>query len=481
VTTGTNTVARDGGDLPPGPRVALVVYHRDGAEVAAFRQDVPLVVGRSSQADLRVRDSSISSKHASFTFSSGRITVQDLGSTNGTWLRGQRIEQAELHVGDEITMGSSIGHIHAQGPAHPGTGPFASVRRPPSGVIPSSSHDERGRAAGGALLVGDVMRELAETVSRVAAARIPILLLGETGTGKEVLAHLIHERGPRRSKKMVHINCGAIPDQLVEGTLFGHERGAFTGASELRHGVFEEADGGTVLFDEIGELPWLAQAKLLRVLEDGTFRRVGGSRDIVVDVRVIAATNRNLEEMTRDRLFREDLYYRLNKFPISIPPLRERTPEIEPLAWHFLRLVNEESPGTAQGIDPEALALLRAHRWPGNVRELKNVIERAAVVAQGKVIVTRDLPQEIQTRRALSAPVPTEWHPPPPFPVEEPPTPADGLAVIRPSMRRYRAQLLTSALVAANWKVSAAARQLLMPPRTLRDNMKRLGIKKPSP
>lgn len=215
---------------------------------------------------------------------------------------------------------------------------------------------------------------------------VDLLICGETGTGKEVVVNCIHERSARQDKPLVKINCGAIPENLLESELFGYEKGAFTGAAKSKKGLMELANGGTVFLDEIGEMPLAMQAKLLTFLEDRTFKRVGGLRDIEVNVRVAAATNRNLEEEVRKGTFREDLYYRLNVMQISIPPLRERPEDIPVLCQFYLEHFNRKFNKSLQGIDPAFLAVLERYHWKGNVRELRNMMERCTLFSQGAML-----------------------------------------------------------------------------------------------
>ncbi len=226
------------------------------------------------------------------------------------------------------------------------------------------------------------LRAAVELARKVLDGDTTVLLLGETGTGKEMFAQLIHGNGPRRSKAFVAQSCGALPDTLLESELFGHARGAFTGAIGERKGLFEEADGGTIFLDEVGETSPAMQLRLLRVLQEGEVRRVGGSSTRKVDVRVIAATNADLEADVAAGRFRRDLYYRLNVFPIQLPPLRERAEDIPTLAEHFLREACRRARRAVPAVGPEALRLLRAYPWPGNVRELENEIERAVALAE---------------------------------------------------------------------------------------------------
>lgn len=241
----------------------------------------------------------------------------------------------------------------------------------------------------GIVAESEVLRDLFRQAIRVAPTSATVLLTGESGTGKEIFARLIHARSTRASGPLVTVNMGAIPEQLVESELFGHEKGAFTGADSVHIGRFEEANGGTLFLDEIGELPLALQPKLLRVLETGEFRRVGGSAECRADVRVIAATNRNLEQEVAAGRFREDLFYRLNVFPLCIPALRERREDIIPLAELFLKPWKKR-------LSPAAARLLAAWSWPGNARELRNVIERAAILADGDMILPEDLPDALR-------------------------------------------------------------------------------------
>jgi DNA-binding NtrC family response regulator len=237
------------------------------------------------------------------------------------------------------------------------------------------------------------MKSVLEMAAVVAASpAATVLVSGETGTGKEVVARFIHARSARSGNPILTLNCAALPEHLVESEIFGHEKGAFTDAKSGRKGLFELGDGGTLVLDEVGELPLPLQAKLLRFLEDRSFRRVGGTREIRVDVRVMALSNRDLEEATKSGAFRSDLYFRLNVFPIHLPPLRERPDDILPLAEHFVGLFGPLSGKAFSGISPELAEALRRHQWPGNVRELRNLMERATILEQGGVVTGRHLP-----------------------------------------------------------------------------------------
>ena len=313
----------------------------------------------------------------------------------------------------------------------------------------------------GLISVSPAMREIFATVSRVANSIMPVLVRGETGTGKEVLARALHDQSPRAKQRMVCINCGAIPSTLVESVLFGHEKGAFTGATASTRGVFEEADGSTVLLDEVAELSAPAQAALLRVLEAKEVRRVGANREVTVDVRVIAATHRDLDAMVKAGTFREDLMYRLNAMTLEVPPLRERPEEIGPFAERFVTLANAANVREVKGLDAESMRLLLRYPWPGNIRELRNAVEHAVVVTQGSVVKAVDLPKRIRDFASVV--------------LQEEPVAAGDL---REGVQKYEVQVILEALRACNGNRTVAARRLQIPVRTLSHKIRQYGIKK---
>jgi two-component system response regulator AtoC len=309
------------------------------------------------------------------------------------------------------------------------------------------------------------MKEVMATVKRLASSTIAVLINGETGTGKEVIARAIHDAGARKKQPLRSINCAAIPGMLIESVLFGHEQGAYTGADKSARGIFEQAEGGTVLLDEIGELAASAQAALLRVLETKKVTRVGGEKEIEIDVRVIAATHRDLEGMVEAGRFRQDLLYRLNTVTLRIPPLRERVDEIRPLAERFLKEARRQAGTDVRAIDARAMAALESYGWPGNVRELRNVIERAVVLAEGQAITPADLTDKVRGgARALAGE--------PEAGADEPP------GDYKEHVRRYEAELILRALHKANGNQTEAARALNLPLRTLVHKIQTYGIKK---
>lgn len=238
--------------------------------------------------------------------------------------------------------------------------------------------------------------DICKDTAKIALSQASVLISGESGTGKELIARAIHYNSRRAKGPFIKVNCAALPESLLESELFGHEKGAFTGAQTLRQGLFERANEGTLLLDEIGEMPLVLQAKLLRILQEREFERIGGHQTIKVDIRIIAATNRDLQAMVKESTFREDLFYRLNVIHLILPPLRDRREDISLLANHFLQKFSSENQRDIIDIDPMAMSLLTAWSWPGNIRELSNVIERAVVMNSGPIIFSEDLPPQIR-------------------------------------------------------------------------------------
>jgi Nif-specific regulatory protein len=322
------------------------------------------------------------------------------------------------------------------------------------------------------------MQEVFASVTSVAPSRATVLLRGESGTGKERIARAIHLAGSRADQPFVTVNCAALPETLLESELFGHKRGAFTGAIEERKGRFEQASGGTIFLDEVGDIPVPTQVKLLRVLQERKFERLGENRTISVDVRIIAATNADLEKMVEDGRFREDLFYRLNVIPIFLPPLRDRREDVIPLTEYFLDRFNKEH-GKNISFSPDVLDLLLEYRWPGNVRELENLVERAVVMAKSPVVHIPDLPRPVRTFSSqesdapLSAPGGTAGAPPAtPRKAAEPAPRAEYLrAMEREELRR--------ALEGTGWVIARAARVLGWTPRQVAYKMKKHSLSSP--
>ena len=300
-----------------------------------------------------------------------------------------------------------------------------------------------------------VFQQAVQQATQVARSDVTVLLSGESGTGKELLAAHIHCESPFAGGPFVKVNCAAIPTELIESELFGHEKGAFTGASALRRGKFELADGGTIFLDEVGDLHEASQAKLLRVLQDGELQRVGGEQTIKVSARVISATNRRLDELVATGRFREDLFYRLSVVPIRVPALRERSQDIPELVPYFLSEFCTRNNFRPRTIDPDAVALLERYSWPGNVRELRNVVERMAILSPDDRIAAEAVPIEVRTAQATRA--------------------ATGLQEVRDSAERER---IRQALDQTDWNVSAAARLLDTERTALHKRIRSLGLRR---
>jgi len=300
------------------------------------------------------------------------------------------------------------------------------------------------------------MQDLFALISKVATSRTTVLVQGKSGTGKELVAKAIHYNSPRRHRSLVTVNCSAIPKDLLESELFGHVRGAFTGAIAHKRGLFEEADGGSLFLDEIGELNPELQVKLLRVLQEREVKRVGDTQVHPVDVRLIAATNRDLAQAVKEGAFREDLYYRLNVIPIVIPELKERSEDIPLLATHFLLMYTKEANAPIEGISKEAMRLLLEYDWPGNVRELENAIERGVILGQGPQLLPEDLPEPLRARQ-----------------IERQREPNPG----QPTLEELEREYITTVLQETGWHRLKAAQILGIDRRTLYRKIRTYGLR----
>jgi DNA-binding NtrC family response regulator len=324
------------------------------------------------------------------------------------------------------------------------------------------------------------MKKIFSVIDRLARVDTAVLIRGESGTGKELVAQSLHYNGPRKDNRFVAVNCSAIPETLMESEFFGHEKGAFTGADSRKIGKFQYAEGGTLFLDEIGEIPPSMQVKLLRVLQEKKFTPVGSNREIEMNVRIVAATNRDLESMVKDASFREDLFYRLNVLPIKLPPLRERKNDIESLSKYFVDKFNLRYKKQIKGLDEQALAALRAHRWPGNIRELENVLEHAFVLESGNLITRESLPEKLRSLASTGAdPVAT-------VSLEPGAVPLEGEAMsfkmrfqkfdFQASKEEFEKQFLINALKAFQGKINQTALHANIPKKTLLRKLEKYGI-----
>ncbi|AGC44201.1 Fis family transcriptional regulator [Myxococcus stipitatus DSM 14675] len=338
--------------------------------------------GKDAGCDLVLQDRFASSKHLKVTRREAVFHVVDLRSTNGTWLGPVRVFEAEVTLPTTLRVGET------------------------ELVLEQAVSGTKKETTSFHGIIGNDMavRNLAEVIERVAPSTAAVTILGESGTGKELVARAIHQCSQRANRPLIPVNCAAISKELIESELFGHEKGSFTGAANARKGAFEEADGGTLFLDEIGELPLDLQAKLLRALESGEIKRVGASRPMHVDVRVVAATNLDLLAAAREGKFREDLYYRLCVIPLHLPPLRSRKTDLASLAEHFVKMYAPR--GQTVRFTASALDRLQGHGWPGNIRELRNVVHRALLMRKGPVIDASDLTfdQEMNKETGIAVP-----------------------------------------------------------------------------
>jgi len=310
----------------------------------------------------------------------------------------------------------------------------------------------------------DKIKSVFELIDKVADSDSTVVVYGETGTGKELVARALHQHSFRSNKPLVPINCGAIPENLLESELFGHVRGAFTGATATKAGKFDLANGGTIFLDEIGDMSAGLQVKILRVLERKEFEQVGGSRTTRVDVRIIAATHRDLEEAVEKGVFREDLFYRIHVIPITLPPLRERTSDIPKLVWHFLKEFNREKKQNVEGISDEAMEIMTTYNWPGNVRELRNVIERVVILKGKGEITPHDLPRRLTKTNGkvvLPGMVLSE----------------EGLC-LNTAVSEFEKALILQSLEKTNWVKNEAAKLLQLNRTTLVEKIKKHRLQK---
>ncbi len=578
--------------------LAIVALHRDGAKTIRAVEGTELIVGRAHPANMIVPDPSLSRTHARVVVSRLELRVYDLGSTNGTWVEGRRVEEARVGPGEPVRLGNvtltlqpsaraasgidgydrfaswlaqevarartfgrslALLGVAVRGQREAPTDGWRRVRaslRPlvdrvgsysPSEILVGLPETSRERAEAVAAQIasenpalrvhtmlypddgtsaeellsnvrdgrrgplsrpsarqaplGDEMLRVYAEVARVATTVLPVLILGETGVGKERLAREVHDRSPRAGGPFIAFNCASVPRTLVESVLFGHERGAFTGADRATRGIFEMAHHGTLFLDEVGELGESAQAALLRVLETKRLTRIGSEREITVDVRIVAATHRDLDAMVAAGQFRQDLLFRLEAVAVRIPPLRARPSELSGLIDLFLQEANAVNGRCVTGFSQEAMDAMERHSWPGNVRELKNAVLRAAVIASADRIELEDLPERVRssprepeppaTEPELEVNEPTEPPPPPSEPPTIPPAaavptmPAPSLEGdleyrerVRIETQRYERALIIEALRQHNGNQRAVAAALKIPVRTLTHKLKELNIRK---
>ncbi|MES1204951.1 MAG: sigma 54-interacting transcriptional regulator [Pseudomonadota bacterium] len=457
-----------------GQRHQLLVWLDEAVQPWPLPEQGDVVVGRATESDIQIDSAAVSRRHARLTVRSDSVRVADLGSRNGTRVNGERlVAERTLSYGDIVTFGdvtSVLGEDRRQGttPAH--GSPLLEAQAPPPQVLILGDRT--------ALVADPAMAHVYTQLARLAPTDLSVLIMGETGAGKELAARALRLWSKRSNRPLVSINCAALPPELAESELFGYERGAFSGAVGAKQGLLEAADGGTVLLDEIGDLPPAVQAKLLRVIETRCLTRLGSVHEHAIDVRVIAATHRDLEEGVRKGWFRADLYYRLGVAIVRIPPLRLRRRELPLLARTFVddacRMLGRGPLGLAE----DALACLLAHDWPGNVRELKNLIDCLVVEATGSTITAASIGARFQHgNRSAETPAPAFRHDEGGGGVRS--GFSDETAPFRPlaqANRDFERRTIEAALVETNGNKTHAAKRLGVPLRTFMDKVKRYGL-----
>jgi DNA-binding NtrC family response regulator len=448
-------------------RLQLVAFWGEETVVFDLPSEGEVSLGRAEENDVRIEHPSVSRKHALLHVGE-TLRIEDLGAANGTCVRDARgsrdptqtqgvrrlvRDRAEISVGDSILLGTVcavLRHVR-EAPAH----------------FPDPDQDVADPARPDGIVLRDpAMRAVYSEAYGAARATISVLVLGETGVGKEVLARAIHGRSPRSEGPFVSVNCAALSESLLEAELFGYERGAFTGASEARAGLFEAAEGGTLFLDEVGEASATTQAKLLRVVEERAVTRIGGRRPRAIDVRIVSATNRDPVADAESGRFRKDLYFRLGGVVLTLPPLRERPSDIEPLARSFASAACQQLERGPIDLAESTLDALRAYSWPGNVRELRNAIERAVILAADDVIKPEQLPPAIRDAQRAA-------------PKEASRAPELDAASFRAEVKALDRERVVEALERANGNQTRAAELLGISRRTLVSRLHEFGLPRP--
>ena len=451
----------------------LVVSSSSGCFVQPVEAKARVVMGRGVDCDVVIDHASVSRHHAVLR-TAGALAIEDLGSTNGVRVNRRRLEPravVTIDPGDAIELGSVLMLVQRGAPATI----IAQSTRPSAPLRIASPSD------GGPVVEDAHMKRLYGLLDLVAPTPLSVLILGETGVGKEVFADAIHRASDRARGPLVALNCAALAESVLEGELFGYERGAFTGALQARPGLFESADGGTVFLDEVGELSLGTQAKLLRVLELGEVMRIGARKPIHVDFRVVAATNRDLKAMVASGAFRSDLFFRFNGITVTLPPLRDRLDDVLPLARMFLARARATLRRGSLALTDAAEQSLLAYAWPGNIRELRNVVDRVAALARGTTVDLADLREsdlDLFTKAPLTTTTTTSVVPPP-RESAAPPPPAPSGSALKEEMRSVEKARIVHALGQTHGNQKRAAEILGISRRALVNKLDVYGIAGP--
>ena len=449
----------------PHPNQGLQMVAMERGSLARYQLPASgsLTIGRSEGCDIALHDPQASRRHAVLHIGNA-LELEDVGSHNGTRFRNERLSvnaRVSITVGEPVRIGDALLIVQAA---------------PRARTIVAT--DTRSGASGPVVVSDPAMQAVYDLVQRIAPSNIGVLILGETGVGKEVIAETLHRCSGRRSLgPFVRVNCAALTEALFESELFGHQRGAFTGAVQSKPGLFQVADGGTVFLDEVGELPLSVQAKLLRAVESREITRVGGLKPQPIDVRFVAATNRDLRADVERGLFREDLYFRLKGASIFVPPLRERRSEVQPLIAEFVSVISAQLERPPPRLASAVIQRLEAYDWPGNIRELRNVVECAILRASQGSIELTDLPVELLGSPESMAEKPARSDRPTPVPPA--PCNADSSSVELSPRQRAERDRIMQALKACNGNQTRAADYLGMPRRTLVTKLSAYDIPRP--
>ncbi|WP_437901064.1 sigma 54-interacting transcriptional regulator [Sorangium sp. So ce124] len=454
----------------PQGQASLIIRAGDGAaRVIDLTEGDVVAIGRAPESAVHVDDPRVSRNHAIVARHGDALEVIDCGSRNGTSVNGAVLRDAvrPLAGGDVIRIGPAEIVVAIAAPAP--------VEAAPPGAAPEALEGPPSGPGAGFVVADEAMVKVFQVVQRLARAQTTVLVLGETGAGKEVVSEQLHRASPRAGGPFVRLSCAALPEALLESELFGHEKAAFTGADRRKIGYFEAAQGGTLLLDEIGEMPLAMQAKLLRVLESRRVARIGGTQEIELDVRVVCATHRDLQAEVAAGRFRQDLYYRISTFVLRVPPLRERRAEIALLVHRFAQQVAGRIGERAPRFAPAAMQALEAHVWPGNLRELRNAVEHAVVLAEGGVIDVEHLPASVVEGAEGAAPHASAGAPP--ASTGAPPPSADG-GTMPARLAELEKRSIEDALAAEGNNQTRAAKRLGISRRALLYKLDKYDIRR---
>lgn len=462
-------------EAPPSSALGagrVLVFWEGGSSIHGLPLRGSIVFGRATESDVSIDHRSVSRRHA-ILHVGDELVVEDLGSANGTRVRRRALlvgEKVRIESGEVIELGSAMIVVEAAGHTHQ-TASAPQASRSHARTIPPRAQSPR---TPDVVVIDPAMQQLHRLIEMVARSPVHVLVGGETGAGKDIVANAIHRQSPRANAPFVCLNCAALPESLLESELFGYERGAFTGADRAKPGLLEAANGGTVFLDELGEMPLATQAKLLRVVENGQVTRLGSLTPISIDVRIVSATNVDLEARSAAGTFRQDLYFRLNGISLRVPPLRDRVSEIVPLAIHFIAEAAAAARRAPPALSPAAKEALESYTWPGNVRELKNVVGQAMIFVDRGTTIDRSHLPEAMAKGARGATVERS-----PATRKESSQQGQGDSGLRGEVGAFERARIVEALEKCNGNQTRAAELLGISRRTLLSRLDAYGLPRP--